>query len=124
MDISLPSLPNADSNRWGFVRGADGDVQFDDTEAHAVVTSVLEDKGGYWADPKHGSELGQLKNLTSRTPSQAEAMTLDALAALEQANDIVSPTASATSPRGANQLRDDVAWKTPNGEDHNRTVSL
>jgi phage gp46-like protein len=73
MDITLGNR-NEYSKRFNFVRGDDGDVSFDDSEAHAVMTSVVERKRSYWADATHGSELFELRNLTSRTPSQAEAV--------------------------------------------------
>lgn len=119
MDITLGAR-NEVTKRFNFVRGADNDVSFDDTEAHAVMTSVMEDKASCWYDPTHGSDLFLLENLTSRTPSQAEAMILDALTPLE-AGAIVNPVAEAKagtlSSTGGGTLNAKVRWTTPGGVD-------
>jgi phage gp46-like protein len=120
MDISLGNR-DARTGRFNFVIDpTTKDVQFDDTEAHAVMTSVMEDLGGYWADPAHGSELYKLKALSGRTPSVAEAMTLAALQTLEADNRITNvivrgkplPT-DGTRPTALNV---DLSWRTPNGD--------
>jgi phage gp46-like protein len=113
VDITLGNR-NGYTQRFNFVRGDDGDVSFDDTEAHAVMTSVIERKRSYWADPSHGSELFDLRNLTSRTPSQAESMVLDALSSLEQSNAITNVVAVARV-LSFGQLTVDITWNTPTG---------
>ena len=117
-DITLGNR-SAATGRYNFVLGDDGDVSFDDTEAHAVLTSVIEHRGTYWADARHGSDLHTLKNLTSRTPSEAEAMVLDGLQPLEDGNVIdKSKTAvAATRARGdgVGRLDIDIGWETPAG---------
>lgn len=116
-DITLGNRSEA-TGRYNFVLGADGDVSFDDTEAHAVMTSIIEHRGTYWADANHGSDLYLLKNLSSRTPSQAEAMTHEGLQPLEDAKTIdeSGTVVAATTARGlVGRLDVDVSWATPAG---------
>jgi hypothetical protein len=112
MDITIGNRSDA-TGRWNFVEGADGDVSFDETEAHAVVTSILEHRKSYWADANHGSDLHTLKSLTSRTPSQAEAMVREALTQLEQQNRIVVAKIAAKKDLNTGRLYVNVAWTTP-----------
>lgn len=106
---------------WAFVQTGTsvlGDISFDDTEAHAVVTSALEHRNGYWADPTHGGSLHSLRSLTSRTPSQAEAFVKDSLDALVQAGDISINNVVANaniSSSGVATLQVDLTWATPDG---------
>ena len=123
MDITIGNR-NELSKRFNFVRGADGDVSFDDTEAHAVITSVIEHRRSYWVDPNHGSELFTLKNLSSRTPSQAEAMTIDSVAQLEADSVIVNPQATAAAVRSLGRLTIDLSWTTPSGAPNTVTVEV
>ncbi len=116
MDITLGNQ-NAANSCFNFVIGPDGDVQFDDTEAHAVMTSVIERKGSYWADRSHGSDLYKLRSLTSRTPSQAEAEALAATQSLEDSFAIQLVQAEASvSKTSRNRLNLDVRWKNGTGE--------
>lgn len=125
MDIALlDSARNAVTGRWGFARGADGDVAFDDTEAHAVVTSALEDLGAYWADPGHGSRLHALRNLTSRTPSQAEAMVRQAEQPLVQEGVISSFKTDASAELRSGRLRIELDWSTPSAGAQSKSVTV
>ena len=110
LDESARKVPPA---RGWIARGADGDVAFDDTEAHAVVTSALEHRGAYWADRNHGSDLHQLRTLSSRTPSQAEAQVHAAEAQLLQEGTIESLQVTAKAPARTGRLELDVRWQTP-----------
>jgi hypothetical protein len=115
------------TGRFGFVRDpVTHDVVFDDTEAHAVVTASVEERGSWAFDPTHGSDLHELVSVTSRTPSQAEAMESDALDALVRQNVIeADPAISATVRRGdANSLELDVAWTTPGGLKSSQKVTV
>lgn len=126
MDITLGARSQA-TGRFNFVIGADGDVSFDDTEAHAVMTSSIEHKGSYWLDRNHGSDLFTLKSLTSRTPSQATAFVLDGLNTLVQTAVIDAPTVSAkttTQDNGLGQLKIDLTWSTPSGVQQQQTVGV
>ena len=118
-DISLGNQ-SAATGRYNFVISeTDGDVSFDDTEAHAVMTSVIEHRGTNPFDTTHGSDLHTLRNMTSRTPSQATAMALDGLQSLEADNTVVAGstvTAKAKRVDGVNRLDLDVTWTTPAGK--------
>ena len=119
LDIALLQQGyNQRIGRYGFsvASGPGGDVMFDSTQAYAVMTAVACDKG-WWADRTLGSNLGLIKNLTSRTPSIAEAEALDALRPLEQLNQISSGSTATASKAfnssGLNTLGVDLSWTTP-----------
>jgi phage gp46-like protein len=122
MDLRLDSTTQATpTSGYGFARGADGDVAFDDTEAHAVVSSALEERGSWWADPSHGSALFTLRNLNAQAPSQAEAMTLEAEQPLVDAGAILTSTAAAKRAAGG-RLAVDLRWTTPRGAAPSSTI--
>jgi phage gp46-like protein len=126
VDITLG--PRRSNGRFGFVKTADGDVQFDDTQAHAVVTSAVEQQGSWVFDPTHGSKLYTLRSLTAKTPSQAEAMVLEAEAPLEQDNAVVGVTASAKAELNQGQrtgrLDVQIKWTTPGGLSQSERVGV
>lgn len=133
LDIALTDAGyNSRTARYGFSRGATGDVLLDSTQAYAVMGSIACVKNGYWADSTHGSELATLKTVTrytpSPTPSQAEAMAVDALLPLEQANLIVSNSTAAAKVRtvagGIAALDLNVSWGTPGGAAQTRKASF
>lgn len=118
LDIALGNRSES-TGRFNFVRAANGDVSFDETQAHAVMTNCLERRNGYWANPNHGSLIWQLQSLTSRTPSQAQAMVLDALQFLEANGAITNVKVQATAaknPIGGGLLGVTVSWTTPSGK--------
>ena len=124
IDITLGNR-SEESGCFNFVRGADGDVSFDETGAHAVVTSVIERKGTNVFDRTHGSDLWKLRSLTSRTPSQAEAETLAACQPLEDANEVQQVEAFAEAdPKAGNRLKLDVSWKPGTAERQTETVEV
>jgi phage gp46-like protein len=114
---------NALVSRYGFSRDpATGDVYFDTTQAYGVMNSGICRKNGYWADPNHGSELWTLRNQSSRTPSQAEAMLLEAEQPLVDAHLIEQPTIAA---RGQDsRLFTDLDWNTPAGAKGAGTIEV
>ena len=126
MDISLDDRArNPATGRYGIFKDPKtGDVSFDDTEAFAVMSSALCDRGGYYFDFQHGSDLFALRSLTSRTPSQAEAMVLDAEQPIVNARIIAQPTAAATADRRNGRLRIDLNWTTPTGSRPSTTIVL
>lgn len=121
MDITIGNRSEL-SGRFNFVRGEDGDVKFDDTEAHEVVTSVIEKRRSYWANRNHGSDLRTLRSLTSRTPSQAEQTALASLDRAIQAQRITRVVATARAQRSRGRLLLDLRWTTPGGS--NGSVDL
>ena len=122
LDIALGNQ-NADNGCFNFVRGADGDVAFDETGAHGVVTSVVERKGTNVFDRSHGTNIWQMQSLTSRTPSQAEAEAIDGATSLEDAGEIQG--LSATAAVGSfGRLNLDVSWKSGDGELQSKTIEV
>lgn len=125
MDITMGSRSEK-TGRFNFVRGADGDVSFDETRAHEVVTSVTETHGSWIHDETHGSKLRSLRKLSTATPSQADAMTLESLQTLEEDNEVVEPEANSVAEvvRGqrTGRLSIRVRWKTPSGEQREEEV--
>ena len=122
-DITLGNR-SQQTGRFNFVIGEDGDVSFDGTQAHAVMTSVAERRGGWWADQNHGSDLLKFKSLTFNTPSQAEATVREALKPLEDANMIVIKSVVARARRGLlGRLGVNVSWTTPDGQPFSETVT-
>lgn len=121
MDITIGARSEL-TGRFNFVWTEDNDVSFDDTEAHEVVTSVIEKRRSYWADRNHGSDLRTLRSLTTRTPSQAEQTALAALDTAIQARRIVRVVAAAAAQRARGRLRLDLRWSTPGGS--NPSVAL
>lgn len=133
LDLALTDAGyNRRTARYGFSRGATGDVLLDATQAYAVMGSVSCEENGYWADSTHGSKLSTLKTVTrntpSPTPSQAEAYAVDALLPLEQANLIVAnPTAEArvrTAASGIAALDVAISWATPGGSQQTQKASF
>ncbi len=124
MDIKLGPSRVA-PGRFGFARGDDGDVSFDNTEAHAVMTSAIEELGSWWADPSHGSEAHTVRNLTGRAPSQVEAMTFASLQTLENSgviSDVLVAAKPSTGSNGIGRLETVIGWTAPDGEKNTLTV--
>lgn len=126
-DITLGNRSEA-TGRYNFVVGDDGDVEFDDKEAHAVMTSVIEHRGSYSADKTHGSDLFTLKSLTSRTPSQAAAMALEGLQSIEADNTIAAGTKVSAQRNldgsGLGRLDIEIDWKTPTGSSGRQKANI
>lgn len=108
--------------RYGFTKDAvTGDVAFDETQAFAVMTSVACRRKRYWANVQHGTDIGDLKNVTqltpSPTPSQAQAQALSGMTPLADAGLITNPQASATLIPGVTGKRSvlslSVSWNLP-----------
>lgn len=85
-----------------------GDPRFDSTEAHRVVSLLIEHRPtpknpGYWADVTglRGSLLYTLRTVTNSTPSQAEAYSVDALQWAVNDNAITFQRAGVTARRTA-----------------------
>lgn len=118
MDIAIGAR-DQHTGRFNFVRDQiTNDVAFDQTEAHAVMTSALEDLGGYWADPNHGSELFRLENLSQKTPSLAEAMVGASLDSLERQGRIAAIAVEAEASQnssGLGRLEVNLRWTGVNG---------
>lgn len=81
---------NVANGLQGFAFDESGDVIFDESEAHAVMASLVEQRGKWWADPQgtHGSRLRSIKKITASTKSDAEAFARESLAKLVSAGRI------------------------------------
>jgi len=89
---------------------------FDDTEAHTVLSLVLEWQGKWWADAtgKRGSRLNQIRNDTRTTGSELHAALEEALApavADGRLRDLAVSTERVRPGRYGFQ----IAWKTADG---------
>lgn len=77
---------DAGTGLYSFDWDSTGEPTFDDTQAHRVLTQLIEHRAsasspGYWDDPtgKHGSLLYTVRETRRGTPSQVEAYAADAL---------------------------------------------
>ncbi len=115
LDIALTNY-NQQNGRYNFALDpVSGDVMFDETQAYPVMTAVMCTRYAYWAARLLGSLLFTVKNLTSRTPSQATAAINDALQALQPDLIKPGPVVQAVPGPGRFQLSADVWWTTPAG---------
>ena len=110
---------------WAF-----GDPTFDDTEAHRVISLLVEHRPsprhpGYWADEtgRRGSLLYTLQTLTSATPSQAEAYAADALDWAVADNAITYERSGIQARRKGTGLALSVAY-TATGKQHEIKVAI
>jgi phage gp46-like protein len=132
LDLALTDAGyNGRTGRYGFsTNPATGDVLLDSSQEYAVMTSCVCVKGAWWADSTHGSDLATLQSTTkltpSPTPSQAEAMTLDALLPLERLN-LIAPNPTAVGSLipylGISKLQVVATWQIPGGGKTSRTVT-
>lgn len=122
-DIALDR--DAASGRFNFAWGPGGDVSFDDSEEHAVLSCLLEHRAEWWADTDgtHGSELHTLKDMRRSTPSQAEAFAAQALQPLFDRH-LIQDIAARASRAPSGGLRVDVSWETPGGRPQKTRISL
>ncbi len=122
-DIALERDPA--SGRCNFAWDESGDVVFDGSEEHAVLSVLLEHLAAWWADTNgtHGSQLHTLKEMRRATPSQAEAYAREALQPLVDQRRIQQVTAQASRAPGGG-LRLDVAWQTPGGSPERTRIAL
>jgi len=124
LDIALGER-NPVNGRFGFKWDSIGDVEFDDTEAHSVMSLLVEQRARYWAaSSTHGSNLYKIQSLTSLTPSRAEADALEALQPLIAAKRIKDVRAEAQVRRGSNRLVLNVYWATPGGNPGQAQIAL
>jgi phage gp46-like protein len=95
----------------GFAFDERGDVVFDESEAHAVMSSLVEQRGKWWADPAgtHGSRLRTIRTITASTQSDAEAFAREALAKLVATDRISLKRVVVSIPRTGVSGRVEVA---------------
>jgi phage gp46-like protein len=123
-DIAI--APNLNNGRQGFA-WADGDVVFDDTLEHEVLSRLVEWRGRWWADSRgtHGSRLFTIKHLSASTTSDAEAYAREALQPMVDAKRLTIVAVRVTTLSGTQGARLTVAvsWK-PLGGDPIRTTTV
>ena len=123
-DIALGN-PNATTGAFNFVRGSDGDVSFDDTAAHAVMTSVMEQLGTNPFDATHGTNILATPSLTSNTPSQVEAEATQAVAGLVTAGEVQGFVVDASEyPNAINRLSLDLSWTSGTGAKQSKVTQV
>lgn len=95
-----------------------GDPKFDDTQAHRVLSLLVEHRPGpqspgYWADTTgtRGSYLYTLRNLVRATPSQAESYAADALQKAVADNAITFERGDVTARRVGEKLALSVRYR-------------
>jgi phage gp46-like protein len=137
-DIAVVQSP---TGKLALSFGQDGDVQMDSTEQHVVVCQLLEHRAptganvqeaaeneetGWWADEigNHGSELHTIRNITSTTPSRAEALAQGALDDLANEGRIVAPRARARRGEVTGRLTVEADYTTHGSGPQTARVSL
>lgn len=114
---------NKATRLFSFDWGTDGEPKFDNTEAHRVLSLLVEhrpsppSKPGYWADDtgRRGSLLYTLTEVRRATPSQAEAYARDALQKAVDDNAITFDPGNVTAKRTAGGITLNVIY-TANGD--------
>ena len=127
IDIAIGARSSV-TGRFNFVKDPiTGDVSFDETQAHALMTTVAEQKGSWWANPDHGSELYKLTNITSKTATQATAAAADAVEHRLQKPGLIGDfevDADIDTSTGIGILALDVTWTLPNGQQRTQRATL
>jgi phage gp46-like protein len=123
-DIALVRDPNTGCHNFAW--GPSGDVVFDDTEEHAIMSCLIEQRGRWWADTDgtHGSQLYTLRTLTRGTPSLAEAFANEAVQPLINARRIVSFTPRARVNVQGQRFLIEVDWTLPGNKPHSARIAL
>ena len=123
-DVSLARDPNTGGHN--FVWDTTGDVVFDDTEQHAVMSCLVEHRARWWADTDgtHGSQLHTLRTLTRGTPSLAEAFAVESVQPLVAARRIVGFAARARANVQGQRFVFEVDWSVPGGKPHSTRIAL
>ncbi len=123
-DIALERDPNTGGHNFAW--DATGDAVFDDTEQHAVMSCLVEQRGRWWADTDgtHGSQLYTLRTLTRGTPSLAEAFAVEAVQPLLSQQRIVGFSAHARANVRGQRFLLDVDWSVPGNKPHSVRLAL
>ena len=123
-DIALARNPNTGGHN--FVWDDSGEVVFDDTEQHAVMSCLVEQRGRWWADTTgtHGSQLYTLKTLTRSTPSMAEAFANEAVQPLLSEQQIVSFTSQAQANVQGQRFVLNVFWSVAGNKPQSARIPL
>lgn len=108
-----------------FTWDATGNPAFDDSDAHTVVSCLLEDEGGYWSDPtgERGSVLHLIKLDVTGTASQLQTAASKALdyAVKNQLIQSATVTAERKGPARFDMM---VSYKNRRGHQENKRVPV
>lgn len=104
---------NPATGKFDLSWGPDGNPIFDSTEVHRVASLLLEHRAAWIVDTagNRGSLLHTLRELRRRTPSQAEAMALEALAKAVNDGAIDNVDARARKVTTYGRLTLDIKWR-------------
>ena len=118
--MSDVALSRNQNNGRQNLQWADGDVVFDDTLEHEVLSRLVEWRARWWADGNgtHGSRLHTIKHLSASTRSDAEAYAREALQPMVDAKQLAIVDVRVTTLSGTQGARLSVAvsWKRLGGD--------
>jgi len=103
-----------------------GDVVFDNTEQHAVMSCLVEERARWWADTAgtHGSQLYTLRTLTRGTPSLAEAYANEGAQTLIDQQIISGFTAEAQANIQGQRYIVEADWSVPGNKPQSARIAL
>ena len=103
-----------------------GDVVFDNTEQHAVMSCLVEERARWWADADgtHGSQLSTLRTLTRGTPSLAEAYANEGVQTLLDQKIISSFDAKAQANVQGQRFIVEAGWSVPGNKPQSTRIAL
>ena len=126
-DIAM--FRNTDSGKYDLQWDATGNVIFDNSRSHAVLSVLYETKGQYWADTtgQRGSYLSLVKEDRVSAPSKLVGYAQDALQFLVDGHTITAPKGQAAPIVGATRVRPgridlSITYSTP--QTQNMTFTL
>jgi phage gp46-like protein len=123
-DVAL--VRDANTGGHNFAWDDSGDVVFDDTQQHAVMSCLVEERAQWWADTDgtHGSQLYTLRTLTRRTPSLAEAYANEGVQTLLDQQLISRFSALAQSSLRSQRFIVEVDWSVPGSKPQSARIAL
>lgn len=113
-DVSI--VTNQGTGRVDFVQDASGNIQFDNTQAHAVASLLHEHRGEWFADTtgKRGSQIHKVREVRRSAPSEIESYAEEALDRAVQTGRIKADPEIRAERRG-NGIVLSVKYETPDG---------
>jgi phage gp46-like protein len=123
-DIALTRNPATGRFDFAFTASSGGDVAFDDTNEHRVLSLLLEHRDRWFAAKKgRGSRLYAIKHDRASTTSLLESSARDALKKATDEGWISDVSARAVKVR-AGRFSLFVQWKNPSAKPGTLTVSI
>lgn len=118
----IAPLRNPATGKFDIQWDATGNVAFDSTQEHAVLSLIIERKAQYWADTTgvRGSYLYAVKEDRKATPSKMQGFVVDALQPLIDNRTILPPQGQQTVAVSATRVKPGridlaVTYTTPQG---------